>query len=338
MLTKTHSTTGVQTPTAERKQPIQECEQPAGEILGFIDWITCTFPAGTSIEDLTSFLGGTWSRTIGGSSFYPCGISCGAILILYGGPESLGVNLRITGKGCRELEVATIKNEDWLTFLKDLLGRGASFSRLDVALDDHTGILDFDELERCSRAGRVSSRLKKVKYIDDGKTGSTDVTKSFIKYGSDSSDTQLKIYDKALEQGKTGHHVRVELVTKRKRAKTLVTNLVTNGVRSIPGLLAATVSFKDAGNDSHMDRRKTLPAWECFLGQPEKLRLSTKPSEPSLEKSIQTLEYQYGPTLAMIEMVYGRDRLLQMAKRGKARLTAKHFSILARYPKRREAC
>ena len=327
---KTSSNTGAQTPTKERQETTEE-------VLGFVDWITCSFPIQTNIKELEGFLGGVWGKANGGLNGYAQGRCCEGMSIWYAGGSGRGVGLQVTGKGCRELEVATIQN-GWRSFLGELLIRKANFSRLDVAIDDHVGILDFNELNKCRRAGLFTSRFKDHNYFEAGKTGSTEITGSGIVFGARESRSFLRIYNKALQQGNDEHHVRVELEAKRENAHKLVQKIVQDGEEVIAGVIAGIIDFKVAGSASRKERLKTLPAWKRFTDNSAKLHFSTAPSEPSLEKSIKTLEKQYGPTMAMIERVYGPDRLLQIAKDGEDRLTAKHFSIIARYPERRRAC
>ena len=353
MLPTTSSNTGAQTPTiaqtptkgqapAIAQAPMAEqaramkreetIEEMSGseEILGFVDWITCTFPVETNIKDLKSFLGGAWEVAEGGSNGYKEGQRCGGMSIWYAGGKRRGMCLQVTGDGCRDLEVEIIQS-GWRCFLGELLKRNAKFSRLDVALDDRIGILDFSELDRCCRTGMLTSRFDKHQHIDTAMTGTTKIAQSSIVFGSPVSDSRLKIYDKAMEQSKEGHHVRVELQIRRRNAQAVVQSIVDDGEEVIAGFIAGIVEFKAAGNDPRKWRLKTLPAWKRFTSNATKIRFSTAPSEPSLKKSIKSLEKQYGPTMAMITMACGPDKLLQIAREAENRLTDKHRRMVKHY-------
>lgn len=51
-----------------------------------------------------------------------------------------------------------------------------------------------------------------------------------------------------------------------------------------------------------------------------------------------TLDHQYGMTMALIVRKYGEDRLLAIARRGEERLQKKHLTLNTYRKQLREAC
>ena len=324
MLEETSSNTGAQTPL-EGQTPLREGEPQSPEILAFVDYISCTF-ASCTVNDLTEFLGGEWYRREWMRNGYHRAACSGGLEIWYQGHSGMGINLTVKGAGCRELEIKTI-TKGWRVFLGDLLAMGAEFSRLDIALDDHAGILSMAEIVRCRSEGLVSSRFKDNLPNNQGRSALERSSASCQFFGSRESGTMVRIYDKALQQGTEQHHVRVELETKGKKAKQLAMKLSAEGENVIPGVIRATLDFKVKGKGSitHRDRWKTQPWWNQFLGEAEKIRLSVAPGKRTLEKSMKALAHQYGMTMAKIEDEYGAGRLLEIAAEGRVRLEQKRF-------------
>lgn len=329
MTRKTTSNTGAQTPMGEAEAaPIEEKKQETGEVLGFIDYISCTFPYRTNsdLENLTIFLGGCWENAVNRKSGYTLGLRCGSLALWYGGRRDMGISLEASGRGCRQLEDTIIKH-GWPAFIEELLEMRAKFSRLDVAIDDQAGIISFDEIEHCCLNRLVVCRFDTFNPKQQGKISTGKITKNGFTFGSRESNTMLRIYDKALEQGEEGNHVRVELEATRIKAHNLARKLATDGESIIAGVIAATVDFKIAGADSHKSRLKSLESWLRLLGEAEKIRLTTAPSDSYLEKSMIALEYQYGMTMARVVREYGEQRLLEMAHNGEIRLRKKEFKL-----------
>ncbi len=317
MLKKASSNTGAQTPSeavkktqSKASQQTQGVNQMPKGILGFVDYLSCTFPGRTNsdLHDLQNCLGGEWAMTPRGTYGYKKGLKCGGMNLWYDGRPDMGINLQVSGAGCRELEVLTIK-QGWPVFLGDLLDRGAKFSRLDVAIDDYIGLLSMEQIEGCCRAGLVVGRFKTIEPKGVITTATGDLAKTGFVFGKRTSETLVRIYDKALQQGEDQHHIRVELEAHGARAKKLAQTLADNGDGVIAGIIASAIDFKVKGQDSHRNRWPSQVWWRRFLGKAEKIRLSTAPAMPTLDRAVQALERQFGPTLASIIKIYGPEKL-----------------------------
>ena len=115
----------------------------------------------------------------------------------------MGVHFEFTGQGCRILE----QDRDWSDWFNLLNDLNARYSRIDIALDDFIGLLDFDLMEDKIKKGEVISLsrtrnieasldFKKAEKLDNnGKSkGKT------IYFGNKNSLMMIRFYDKKREQ------------------------------------------------------------------------------------------------------------------------------------------
>ena len=115
----------------------------------------------------------------------------------------MGVHFEFTGQGCRILE----QDRDWSDWFDLLNGLNSRYSRIDIALDDFIGLLDFDLMEEKIKKGEVISLsrtrnieasldFKKAEKLDNnGKSkGKT------IYFGNRNSLMMIRFYDKKREQ------------------------------------------------------------------------------------------------------------------------------------------
>ncbi len=82
----------------------------------------------------------------------------GDIFVYTSPDEEKGVLLELKGKGCRQFESYLLAQErSWYDFLMDALVDGGVMKRLDLAINDHTGMLDIVE----ERENRQEQRTQK---------------------------------------------------------------------------------------------------------------------------------------------------------------------------------
>lgn len=131
------------------------------------------------------------------------------------------VILDLSGKGCRTIEQINACDFDWLGFLKkydDLFRSGdAHIARMDIACDDIEGLLDMKKLQKYTYIDKYVCRAKSVPEI-------AIKGRETIYFGSPKSDRRLRIYNKALEQGKDAHWIRVEFQLRNDNAMSFYLN------------------------------------------------------------------------------------------------------------------
>lgn len=192
------------------------------------------------------------------------------ISIHYDGTEEMGINLEMSGQGCRVFE--TFGHGDWNALFKLFTSdrKAYNITRLDIAYDDHEGLLNIEKIARSTRKGWYVARAKswKVDYSNKG-------TSVYI--GSNKSETLIRIYDKAAERGFTDKYwIRCELQLRRERALNFI--LLNKSIgEAFGGVLNNYLRYvKPTGNDSNNRRWETEAYWKKFVSSVEKISLYTK--------------------------------------------------------------
>ena len=302
-----------------------------GAQTALIDWLGVTFPEEVTLDSIYKFIGSDgWAGMERGAMGYRKGLVRGNVRILFDGAEGMGIHIEASGQGCRELEGDGMVL-DWSIFLKNIIEAEGKFSRLDVAIDDRTGCLLMPNILACFNSGLIVSRYKTGRIMSGRKLNDASELGNTLYLGSPSSNTIIRIYDKAAENGEEGNHIRVELQTRNDRAYSLGTALAYLGFEEVPGIIRAYLDFKIRSSGSQRERWKTQGWWNMFLSGAKKLRLSTAPVVRSVDKSYQWISKQVAPTLAMVLRASGGDLGVfdQLISEGDKRLRPWHKALLA---------
>lgn len=274
------------------------------------DWLRCSFPDLTEWQAIALLLDlGETAALPHGRHGYRSAVAQGNITLLYDGTPGMGVCLDITGEGMRQIE-SSGRVKDWRTFLATLQGAGAKFSRLDIACDDKAGLLDLEEIVAAAEAGTVSTHFQQWRRDEGKRTFGDQGERSpglTLYFGSRTSDSFVRIYDKAAQQQEEGHWVRVEMEVKGKRAPMLADAFINGGTAVLVGYLRGLLDFKEAGEHSERSRWQTVSWWETFLASAEVVRLTIAQQALTMERVMKWVNNQVAPTLAMVLKVHGGD-------------------------------
>lgn len=176
------------------------------------DWLSFTSKKHTP-EELIQALGLThcpWQETKGAHGYRDRKyFSC--ISVHYNGREDMGVWVELSGQGCRTFE--SLSSKSWDDLFQWITAQQLKITRLDVAFDDHTGVLDIAQIVEDTRQQHYVSRSDYWETVLSSK-GST------VQIGSPKSKVLVRIYDKAAERHcEPGTHwIRVELQLRDDRA------------------------------------------------------------------------------------------------------------------------
>lgn len=216
-----------------------------------------------------------------------------------------------------------------------LLSVGFKVGRFDVAIDDRVGYLDLDQICQAVDDRRYTSRWRRYQErrsrVGDGPFAVT------LEFGSRTSESFLRIYDKAAEQSQKGvegldgvHWLRVELELKGSRAHAAFEKWVVEGFGFVPGLIRGYLEFKEPGQAEQRTRWSIAGWWARFLGYAEKLRLVLPSPVRTLETVRAWVERQVAPSLALLVKAEGGavDWLYLLLKEGAARLTPAQLALL----------
>jgi phage replication initiation protein len=297
-----------------------------------IDWVAVTFSElRLTVEEVCDLFGGRqgWVTLPHGFKGYRCALQRPGVTVLSEGRPGMGVHVQLTGDGCRQLEAEGFV-EDWVLWLHTVVACGGQFARLDVAIDDRSGLLDLEEVAKAPWVGRTDKRR-----VVRGTDQNGDVAEHTITFGSRVSETYLRIYDKALEQGQEGHWVRCELELKRERAQALAEEIAAGGMEGVvAGVLRAHISFvTPSATDTNRSRWAVCQWWLDFLAHAEKLHLSTGKPTRTVTEAFEWVRRQVGPMLGALWVHQGCDWewLHQVVQNGVERLRP-HHKVLALSP------
>ena len=299
-----------------------------------IDWLSIVFHGVTYFDlieamDLTDCPWDTDRKFING---YPMQTSFSHINIRWGADEAMfyqdgydrsgrfktaaervrtdmGIQLELSGQGCRAFEeFSTIS---WLDLFDRFKRLGCEFrvTRLDLAYDDHSGLLNIWQMKADVEARNYISKSKKSIVIrsDDQLL---DVIGLTLQIGSKASPGLIRIYDKAAERGfgSEKHWIRVELQLRDDRSDEAFKKLCAGGSvgELASGVIRNYCQFVVPTSDSNKSRWPEADYWTRCLDGMGKIRVWVAPGEPyNFSKAEQHFVFQYGQFLRCYELIHG---------------------------------
>lgn len=323
-----------------------------------IDWLSVTFH-GCKVDEVQSILGMTKYDWVTSSSFvngYPMSTSFSNIHIRWGADDArfyrdsidkngvfhsaaskardnMGIQLDMSGQGCRSFE--EFSDHSWFDLFERIYRFGGRFSvtRIDLAYDDHSGLLDIWRMRYDVEDRNYISKAKKARLIwsDDQEK---DIQGLTLQIGSQSSHVLIRIYDKAAERGfgKDRHWIRVELQLRDDRAHEALRLLFQRESVGIvaSGIIRNYCCFVTPTSDSNRSRWPIAEYWQRVLEGMEKLRVWVAPGEPyNFSKSENHLIYQYGQFFQAYYAVHGEfSSLLDRSRAAHPQLKPKYVNAV----------
>lgn len=263
----------------------------------------------------------------------------GHISVLYNGTEEMGVHVILSGKGCREYEAYSTL----LELMDRIILYDGKCTRIDMAMDDKTGtLIPFDKIKESIRKGNVVSRWKTSTEHIKRKLQDGEIIGHTINVGSRKSKMFLRIYDKAMEQGLDIPWYRMEMEIRDDRAQTLQDILLFENQigRVYSGIISNYIRFLEPTNDSNRSRWPTAPWWDNLIQAIDKISLTRRPEERTVEDVRNWVKQQVGPSLALLVMADdgALDDIIQTIIVGKTRLREKHLRLLNNKARPRQTC
>lgn len=302
-----------------------------------IDWLTVSTKI-WSENDLIQLLrleDCTWEHLDAYRYGYAHRCSFSGITILSGGhSDDMGICLEMSGQGCRAFE--SYSSLSWIELLRILKDPYYEFNitHIDLAFDDHTGILDIGEILDDTDHHRYRSRSRwwKVEY---GSCGTT------IYHGSPQSNIRVRIYDKAAERGMLDgtHWIRVELVLRDINASGAVDAILEHEQLGpvFSGILSNYLVYCDPSSDSNRSRWDPAEYWQQLLQGAFAIHIA---ADPGLEYNVFRLQSylrdQCGGAIYTWSQLYGFDSLEELIKTRTSPLNPKHKLLLNQYQRKKE--
>lgn len=316
--------------------------------LFLIDWLTFVSHSSTvySIKALLGLAGTDipWEDNKVFRNGYPMQCSWNGITISYGADmaefyadpskarQDMGICVNFSGTGCRTFE--TYGTGSWDDLFQHIISAGYNVTRLDLAFDDHTGLLDIYRIRQDMLDQNYTSRSKWW-LVETGSEGNC------VYVGSPKSDIRIRIYDKAAERGfDDGRHwIRVELQLRNKRSLVAAAELVkTHHIgRTVCGILRNYLNFRVPTEDTNKSRWPVADYWEKLLMDMERISLWLSPGEPyNFSKTESWLMDQCGQALLTAMKLHSLPLIMQQIQEKYPVLAPKYERAIAEYNMRRK--
>jgi phage replication initiation protein len=322
-----------------------------------VDWLSVTFKAVKNPKNIIMLLGLDESLFIPfetGKYGYAYHLRFGHIAVYYS-PEKESTFLDISGQGCREFEQNG--KYPWSTLLALILMNDVNITRLDLAIDDKKGYFTFAKLKKKIIAAEVRSRFSKARVLEEFRLADGENLGTTIYFGSPASMIQVRIYDKYKQilnkKAKDKEHrksladqmdfkswIRTEMQLRDDRAY-LAARLIADNegfgdnrlAVQILGHLRNYILFVDNNGDKNKSRWPVSPWWEKFLNDVEKLPLSMKMPDATIEKARDWLFHSVTANLdtVLAAFDYNLDLLLDFLVTGALKRKKKHENMLKAY-------
>ena len=319
-----------------------------------IDWLTFV----TFVDDVQSvkcLLGLDdpsipWTDEVKFRNGYPLQSYWGNITISYGADREeyyidkskartdMGICVNLSGQGCRNFE--TYGHGDWnKLFAAFFSGAKYNITRLDLAYDDHTGVLDIHKIEDDTRDRAYVTRAKYAEVIWSDNEN-TDIQGMTVHIGSERSRTLIRIYDKAAERGYKGRHwVRCEIQLRKENAAVACAKLfeLRHIGKVAAGILRNYVTYRVPTSDSNKSRWPIAPYWDRLIMEMERISLWISPGdEYNFSKTERWLVDQCGQAILTAMKMHRLAWLIRQIEKQYPELAPKYQRALQEFDMQRK--
>lgn len=269
------------------------------------DWLSFTSKYHTP-EELIDALGLShvnWTLTKGARG-YQDRKYFGSISVHYNGREDMGVWVEMSGQGCRTFE--TMSAVGWERLFLFIQEADLKITRLDVAYDDHTGVLPMREIINDTQDGMYVSRSDYWETVLSSK-GAT------VQIGSPQSEILIRIYDKAAERKcEPGTHwVRCEIQMRDSRAVQFTKLQLPIG-EAFSGVLLNYLRYVEPADDANKWRWPMRPYWEDLVADAQRISIYEAPGmDYNLERCENYVFNQAGNAIDTMLKLYGTEKFLE---------------------------
>lgn len=264
------------------------------------------------------------------------------ISIHYGGSESRKLNnsvlVEMSGKGCRSFE--KYGNSDFESIFKLILQhysddaeqRRMNCTRIDLAFDDFTGVLDLNHLVVETQKNNFVSRFQDWQCI----TGNKGLS---VCHGSNKSNVYIRFYDKRLEQkmqDEIFHWVRAEIQIRKECAIGVIEMLQNVSVQECYYQVINNYIRYIVPDYTETNLRKcpTAPYWLKFLQSAERHSIFHKPADSYNFSNLHSYvtDHLSGAIQTVLDCI-GTDQFLEDIKKSRKgkKLNPKYETVKREY-------
>ncbi|WP_368901389.1 MobT family relaxase [Oceanobacillus oncorhynchi] len=269
----------------------------------------------------------------------------GDITVMVSPDEDKGCLLELKGKGCRQFENFLLAQQrTWFDFFMHVFRVGGVFKRIDLAINDKTGILDVPFLTQKCHNEECISVFRSFKSYRSGELVHGEEKRDMgntLYIGSLKSDVYFCIYEKDYEQfvkygvslEDTEVKNRLEIRLKNDRAYHAIVDLMMyeDAGRTSFSIINRYIRFVDKDEKKRRSSWKVNADWQRFLdfGVNRKISLTTKPEPYTFDKTLRWLAHQVAPTWKLatkLDEINQTTVIADMLKQ--AKLTERHQKLL----------
>lgn len=302
------------------------------ENLVLYDWVSITSKI-HGPEQMISLLGMenvSWEQ-IKGAHGYKDRLYWNCISIHYNGSDDMGVWLELSGQGCRAFETFGHGDYEFLFSVVRDNPEQMKFTRLDIAFDDHTGLLDMNTLIADTLANNYVAKATSWEVVQSNKGTSVII-------GSRQSPVLIRIYDKAAERNITdgSHWVRIELQLRDDRASEFVRYQMDHNFEvgeTFSGVLLNYLRYVVPDElDSNKWRWSLTDYWSDVIGAACAIPIYVKPGVQYNLLNCEEFVYgQCGNAISALLQVYDFDTFMDKLQNRKSRPNPKYARMVKNY-------
>jgi len=225
----------------------------------------------------------------------------------------MGVWCEMSGQGCRAFE--TFGTGDYQKLFDCVYMGDCNITRIDIAYDDHIGILDIKQiLNDCLEENYVSKLTASDVHISKRK----DNKGITVTHGSEQSNTLIRIYDKAAERHcESGTHwIRCEMQLRDDRAYEFIRKFNNNIGELYCGVLVNYLRYITPNMaDSNKSRWEMAEYWANLLCGAHKISIYQKPGiDYNIDRCEHYVYQQSGNAIDALIQIYGPEVFLEKLK------------------------
>lgn len=272
-----------------------------------IDYLSFTLRDYTSPSAIIALLGLEFAELQHGMRRYRRsmrGVGHPGLVLFEGSEPGMGVHFVLSGEVLRILE----RQEGfttWAALLDTLRAVGATFTRVDLALDDLGGSLQWEHVKDAILDGHFSARVHSdsMKIHQSRHKGSWLST---LTLGSRQSERFFRCYQKCQARGDDFDGLRFELECKARFAEAAATSIIEGGFAAAAGMVSAFITFTDPeSTDSTRCRRPAASWWREFVGALRHVVNVTQSASRCIQKRFAHLKKQYSQTFYVLTSLLG---------------------------------
>ncbi len=264
------------------------------------------------------------------------------ISIHYAGRADMGVWLEMSGQGCRAFE--TYGNGDYITLFSLVLEEPlVHITRLDIAFDEYTEILNIDKLCSDTLQGRYRSKMDFFEVIQSSNGKSIDI-------GSKQSDVMIRIYDKLSERlsklrseddkekirEQIPHWIRVEIQLRDERAKEFI-RLLYSGYEIGTAYTGVIRNYLEYGYYREKDGKNIFCPfvyWEKLLDGASPISIYKNPGvDYNLERCENYVFNSAGNAVDALIQIHGKEKFIRLLSKRKIQQNPKYISLVKEHKK-----